>query len=124
MIRNPIRWFLLKKLLSPQPCGTQGTVLELLLPGVSVHQSPPRISKGNDAAALSLKQISVTHDDALLSKTLSGISSLQKCGVSGKQFKPEQLARNWGLGLTTARRTIDVTTPCGVRTVLHPTFSR
>ncbi|KAI2510528.1 Reverse transcriptase (RNA-dependent DNA polymerase) [Fragilaria crotonensis] len=82
--------------------------------------------KGNcrwiDAATLSLKQISVTHDDALLAQSLS---VLQKHGTGvGKQYTPEQLASNWGIDLTTARRTIDVTTQRGVRTVLHPTLSR
>ncbi|KAI2502051.1 Reverse transcriptase (RNA-dependent DNA polymerase) [Fragilaria crotonensis] len=80
------------------------------------------IVDGIDAATLSLKQISVTHDDALLAQSLS---VLQKHGTGvGKQYTPEQLASNWGIDLTTARRTIDVTTQRGVRTVLHPTLSR
>ena len=54
-------------------------------------------SVGTDAATLSLKQISVTHDDMLLSNSLNAISALQKYGTSGKQFKPDQLAKNWGI---------------------------
>ncbi|KAI2502750.1 Reverse transcriptase (RNA-dependent DNA polymerase) [Fragilaria crotonensis] len=83
------------------------------------------ISVGSDAATLSLKQTSVIHDDMLLYDSItSNISVLRKYGSSGKQFKPEQLAKNWGIDLATAKRTIDVTTQRGVRTVLHPTLSR
>jgi hypothetical protein len=83
------------------------------------------ISVGSDAATLSLKQTSVTHDDMLLYDSITNnISVLRKYGSSGKQFKPEQLAKNWGIDLATAKRTIDVTTQRGVRTVLHPTLSR
>jgi hypothetical protein len=36
----------------------------------------------------------------------------------------ETLSRNWGIGLASARRTLEATTQRGVRTVLHPTMSR
>lgn len=88
------------------------------------HASASTMGVGVDGAALSLKQISVTHDDKLLSTSLTGLSALQKYGASGKHLKPERLARNWGIDLSTAKRTIEVTTQRGVRTVLHPTLSR
>lgn len=34
-----------------------------------------------------------------------------------------QLATKWGIGLGTARKTLEATTQRGVRTVLHPTLS-
>jgi hypothetical protein len=79
---------------------------------------------GVDAAALSLKQISVTHNEKLLSTSLTGSSALQKYGASGEHMKPKRLVRNWGIDLTTARRTIEVTTQRGNRTVWHPKLSR
>jgi hypothetical protein len=49
---------------------------------------------GADGATLSLKHISVTHDDMLFSKLLT---TMQKYGMGGgKQYKPKQLAKkNW-----------------------------
>ena len=37
---------------------------------------------------------------------------------------PTVLAKNWGIGLPTARRTLEATTQRGYRTTLHPTLSR
>ena len=37
---------------------------------------------------------------------------------------PCTLAKNWGIGLDAARRTVEATTQKGVRTILHPTLSR
>ena len=37
---------------------------------------------------------------------------------------PVTLARNWGIGLETAKRTVNATTQRGIQTVLHPTLSR
>ena len=37
---------------------------------------------------------------------------------------PCTLAKNWGIGLDAARRTVETTTQKGVRTILHPTLSR
>jgi hypothetical protein len=39
-------------------------------------------------------------------------------------MSPAKLAKNWGIGLETARQTLKVTTKRGVRTVLHPSLSR
>jgi hypothetical protein len=39
-------------------------------------------------------------------------------------LKPEDLARNFGIGIDAAQRTLKVTTQRGIRTVLHPCISR
>jgi hypothetical protein len=39
-------------------------------------------------------------------------------------MSPAKLAKNWGIGLETAKQTLKVTTQRGVRTVLHPSLSR
>ena len=43
----------------------------------------------------------------------------RKCVVG-----PRMLAKNWGIGLDAARRTVEATTQKGVRMILHPTLSR
>ena len=40
------------------------------------------------------------------------------------RITPEQLATNWNIDLDTARRTVEVTTQRGVRTVSNPSLSR
>ena len=52
---------------------------------------------------------------------ISSISSLKT--FPQDHLDPQTLANNWGIGIETARRTIKVTTQCGVCTVLHPTLS-
>ena len=66
------------------------------------------------------KMLSPTFDDRSFTRSLAALHST----AAGKQFDPTILARNWGIDLTTARRTVGVTTQRGVRTVLHPTLSR
>ena len=43
---------------------------------------------------------------------------------SGHAISAEILAKQWGIGISRARQTLDVTTHKGVRTLLHPTLSR
>ena len=50
---------------------------------------------------------------------ISSISSTRWNGVP-----PEALAEKWDIGLTTAKRTIKVTTQLGLRKVEHPSFQR
>jgi hypothetical protein len=50
-----------------------------------------------------------------------------KAVTSSKQdyaIGPDILARNWGIGLSAAKRTLQATTQSGVRTILNPTLSR
>ena len=47
-----------------------------------------------------------------------------KTSARGHMIGPETLAKNWSIGLPTAKRTIEATTQSGVRTILHPTLSR
>lgn len=77
-----------------------------------------------DRPLLSLQQTTPTLDITSFTRTLtSGILSMRRSTQSGKLFEAQTLARNWGIDLQTAKRTVDVTTQRGVRTVLHPTLS-
>ncbi|KAI2504636.1 Reverse transcriptase (RNA-dependent DNA polymerase) [Fragilaria crotonensis] len=79
-----------------------------------------------DRPAISLRETTPTFDIFSFAKTItasSGISALRSI-QSGRPFEARTLARNWGIDLQTAKRTVDVTTQRGVRTVLHPTLSR
>ncbi len=77
-----------------------------------------------DGPSLSLLRTTPTLDICSLTRSLSsGISAL--CTTQpGRQFEAPILARNWGIDLQTAKRTVEVTTQQGVQTVLHPTLSR
>lgn len=80
----------------------------------------------------------MSRDDAILhsiSNTLHDrtlLSGLQECvQIAGVQTVAKRqgidaptLAKNWGIGLQTAKRTITATTQRGIRTVLHPSLSR
>jgi hypothetical protein len=82
------------------------------------------LGTGCDGAMQSVRQISPTLDDAFFSDSLTReIGAIRRLG-EGKRFDPDLLARNWGIDRQTAKRTVDVTTQRGVRTVLHPTLSR
>ena len=54
----------------------------------------------------------------------SGTISAVKTGKRKCVIGPRTLAKNWGIGLDAAQRTVEVTTQKGVRTILHPTLSR
>ncbi len=72
-----------------------------------------RLGTGMDSAFQSIRETSATFDDGTFLQSLIGISSLTKrSGV-----------KNWGIDRQTARRTVDLTTQRGVRTVLYPTLS-
>ncbi|KAI2491972.1 hypothetical protein MHU86_22592 [Fragilaria crotonensis] len=77
-----------------------------------------------DGPTLSLQQTTPTLDIPSFSRTLSVTVAGIRPSVPGKQFEAHTLKRNWGIKLQTAKRTVDVTTQRGVRTVLHPTLSR
>ena len=51
-----------------------------------------------------------------------GIVAL-KTSAKGHMIGPETLAKNWSIGLPTAKRTIEATTQSGMHTILHPTLS-
>jgi hypothetical protein len=55
----------------------------------------------------------------LASHAVSAMTTTAEPGMS-----PARLAKNWGIGLETAKQTLKVTTQRGVRTVLHPSLSR
>ena len=60
------------------------------------------------------------HEDLKGQVKISSVNATPKpAGVS-----PETLAKNWGIGLETAKNTLKVTTQRGIRTVLHPSMSR
>ena len=54
----------------------------------------------------------------------SGTISAIKTGKRKCVVGPRTLAKNWGIGLDGAQRTVEATTQKGVRTILHPTLSR
>ena len=54
------------------------------------------------------------------STTIAGVSTeLRSEGIDAGT-----VAKNWGIGLETAKKTLKVTTQRGIRTVVHPTLSR
>jgi len=61
--------------------------------------------------------------DALMMRCDATLASVQTQQREW-QVGPTSLAQTWGIGLQTAKRTLDVTTQRGIRTVLHPTLSR
>jgi hypothetical protein len=79
----------------------------------------------NDPVTLSLLATSPTLDDGSFARELNHtiIGALKRMSTSS-QFDANMLARNWGIDIATARRTVLATTQRGVRTILHPTLSR
>jgi transposase len=59
----------------------------------------------------------------LLGEALCEIKAVTS-SKQGYAIGPDILARNWGIGQSTAKRTLEATTQSGVRTVLNPTLSR
>ena len=58
--------------------------------------------------------------DAHAPQTVSSVTS----GIGKPCIQAAKLAKNWGIGLETATRTVEATTQRGLRTVLHNTLSR
>ena len=61
-----------------------------------------------------------SHEHVYRPHIISSITS----GARQPNIQASHLARNWGIGLATAARTIEATTQRGLRTVLHNTLSR
>ena len=61
----------------------------------------------------------MTLGQTLAAHAVSATTTAVEPGMS-----PAKLAKNWGIGLETAKQTLKVTTQRGVRTVLHPSLSR
>lgn len=78
----------------------------------------------DDGVRLSLHSISTVLDEDAFPLELSRSIQTVQVGSSGKQFDPEHLSRNLCIDIHTARRTHNVTTQRGIRTLLHPTLSR
>ncbi|KAI2510101.1 Reverse transcriptase (RNA-dependent DNA polymerase) [Fragilaria crotonensis] len=78
-----------------------------------------------DRIRLSLRSISVTFDDNTLAGAVrqTAIQTVRTT-TSRKQFDATYLSKNWGIDIHTARRTVQVTTQRGIRTLLNPTLSR
>ena len=53
-------------------------------------------------------------------------ASIQSLQTSKRKYAigAAALAKNWGIGIAAATRTVEATTQKGVRTILHPTLSR
>jgi hypothetical protein len=52
------------------------------------------------------------------------VSATRTKTTKKKMISPEILAKNWSIGIEAAKRTVDVTTQRGVRTVSNPALSR
>ena len=64
---------------------------------------------------------------ASISSTLLPESLIAATKISRDKYpviSPERLAKNWRIGLEAAKRTVQVTTQRGVRTILHPNVER
>ena len=79
-----------------------------------------QIQRSLDTASVSLAATSPTLEIQTFSRSISSPRS----STAGKEFDPQLLARNWGIDLQTAKRTVNATTQRSVRIVLHPTLSR
>ena len=79
-----------------------------------------QIQRSLDTASVSLAATSPTLEIQTFSRSISSLRS----STADKEFDPQLLARNWGIDLQTAKRTVNVTTQRSVRIVLHPTLSR
>ena len=80
-------------------------------PSVAVRESM-------SAASATLASISST----LLPESLIAATKISRDKYPG--ISPERLAKNWRIGLEAAKRTVQVTTQRGVRTILHPNVER
>ncbi|KAI2500399.1 Reverse transcriptase (RNA-dependent DNA polymerase) [Fragilaria crotonensis] len=77
-----------------------------------------------DPVLLSLQLTSPTLDGGAFARAMNhSVGALRRVSA-GNPFDPDVLVRNWGIDRATARRTVNVTTQRGIRTVLHPTLSR
>ncbi len=74
------------------------------------------IGTGMDGATQSINDISRTFDDSTFLDLLRSKCALKRTSTQ-LQFEPDILTRNWGIDRRTAKRTVDVTTQHGVRTV-------
>ena len=72
-------------------------------------------SSSFDGPQLSLQQISIVHDDAMLYETMQANISTVRLASSGPQLTPQVLATKWGIDLKTAAQTVKVTTQRGIR---------
>jgi transposase len=52
------------------------------------------------------------------------VSATKSKTMKKKMISPEKLAQNWSIGIEAAKRTVEVTTQRGVRTVSNPALSR
>ena len=79
-----------------------------------------------DGVRESLQGISVAFDEEALPRALESTISIRtmRASAPGKQFNAEQIARNWGIDINAARRTVTATTQRGIRTLLHPSLTR
>jgi len=62
------------------------------------------------------------HSESLLDAPIT--ISAYKTRHRRSDISPEVLARQWGIGLATARQTLQVTTQAGIRHALHPLTRR
>lgn len=73
-----------------------------------------------------LGDISNIYDDTDLKDSMNESWRISSLSTSSKRqgIDAQTLAKNWGISLQKAERTLEVTTQRGVRTILHPSLSR
>ena len=82
----------------------------------------PRGSLSAVHACHACSPISAVLSDGVLAAMLT--SSLAATSIKTTNgIQPSELARRWGIGIEAAKRTLNVTTQRGIRTVAHPSLS-
>ena len=82
-----------------------------------------RVPRGSLSAVHACSPISAALSDGVLAAMLN--SSLAATSIKTTSgIQPSELARRWGIGIEAAKRTLNVTTQRGIRTVAHPSLSR
>jgi hypothetical protein len=84
-----------------------------------------RPTKWDDKRIITAIHTNHSHEnpDYLFGEALYTIKALTST-KRGYAIGPEKLAKNWEIGLSAAKRTLEATTQSGVRTILNPTLSR
>ena len=82
-----------------------------------------RVPRGSLSAVHACSPISAALSDGVFAVRLTTLLAATSLKPTGG-IQPSELAQRWGIGIEAARRTLNVTTQRGVRTVAHPSLSR
>ena len=91
----------------------------------SMYEAAHTVYERHSQCASILSEISPSLcDDSFLSMLKSNVQVAFSSTKNNSQSTVNTLARNWGIGIEAAKRTVDATTQRIVRTVAHPSLSR